>query len=348
MKQSAGNGKPVTLGDVARESGYAISTVSTALSGGYGISPATRASIRAVADRLGFQPNPHARSLIKGRSTDTIGLFAAHLDLGVVTTKLQILQRLLAERNYVTPIYALTDSNQAQAMENLLRLRPLAILCNVSKLEGPTLKALEQYGHAGGVVVCYDRDTNIDCDCVYFDRDDSIRLATRHLVDIGHRQIGLFDASNGWDDSVRLAGFQDVMREAGAEERPEWLFLGADEAQDMGIALARQIIEMDERPTALIIPDDGISASFIACVLQHGLRVPEDISVVSHDDMAVAKCSTVPLTTVSQPVNEIANSVMTLLMERLDGSYSGPSRRIIVKGELIERASTAPLPVAIA
>ena len=338
--------KPVTIHDVAREAGVAVSTASTALNGGYGVAPSTRETVQRTALRLGFQPNPHARNLIRGR-TDMIGLFAIALDLGVVTRKLSLIQELLAEREYFAPLYALAYNreriivDQMALMKNLLSQRPMAILCNVNDLNKDTLEALEQYHRNGGLLVAYDKEVSLDCDSVIFDRQENSYLSAKHLVELGHQRIGFSDGGM-WPNTDRLRGFRQALREGKVKERKECRYASAGISEEAGLALADEFLSHTDRPTAISISDDGIAAAFVARLGQRGVRVPHDVSVVGHDDMPVAACSAVPLTTVSQPVHGIAEAVVSLLMDRLRDGYTGPARRVTVPGKLVLRGSTAP------
>lgn len=347
-KKKSNGRQAVTLRDVAREAGVAVSTVSTALNGGYGVADETRVAIVEVAKRMGFHPNAHARSLIKGRSTDTVGLFALHLDLGVVTKKFVLVQEILAEHGYVMPIYVAPTScskhhaDQVKSLRNLLSQRPLGIVCNVQSLEPDTLSELEHYRLEGGFVVCYDLHTIIDCDHVHFDREESSRLAAEHLIALGHRRIAMYDNNDDWANSLYFPSFQRTLKRAGVAIRPDWLFTGELGDERTGIMIAEKFLALEERPTAICITDDAKSSAFVAHVQRNGVSVPQDLSVMSYDNMPVAECSPVPLTTVAQPMRATAEAVVSMLIDRVQGKYDGPSRRVVIRGHIVERESTAP------
>ena len=112
-------------------------------------------------------------------------------------------------------------------------------------------------------------------------------------------------------------------------------------AEERGWLMGESFVQQKVRPTAVCIPDDNVAAGFISAVQNLGLRVPDDVSVVGQDDMPIAAFAcAVPLTTVSQPADAIAQQCVAFIDSRLKGEYTGESRRSILCGELIVRKST--------
>lgn len=338
------NGAP-TLMDVALLAGTSKGTASRALNGKHWVAPETRAAVLRASKKLGFQADPTAQRLANGRDSTLVGLFTFELDLGVVTRKIQILQRMLTGHGYIAPIYAYGYNvesggvQQSTLLTNLIRQRPGAIVCNVSNMREKALADLKQYRDDGGVLVTYDSEVDLDCDRVVFNRADSADQAASYLLELGHRDIGFAMQSPG-PDSVRLKGARRALKKHGLSLHKDWIF-DVDAYEAGGTNLARHILKLPQRPTAICTSDDAVAAAFIAEMGRNGVRVPEHLSVIGHDDMPIAMHSTIPLTTVAQPVEAIAHEVVQLLTSRLDGSYEGPERTVTLQGELIVRASTA-------
>jgi DNA-binding LacI/PurR family transcriptional regulator len=151
-------------------------------------------------------------------------------------------------------------------------------------------------------------------------------------------------APHSWDDGYmpqpfRLQGFRRALAEFGVSSGEEWFFQNA--SYEMGGAeMARRFLEMEDRPTGLCIVNDYVALAFLVEVMRAGLRVPEDVSVVSHDNQPVALFCPVPLTSVSHPVEAIAQTVVEMLIERLEGS-DAPPRTVTIQGELVQRESVA-------
>lgn len=350
-----------TMQDIAQELGLTKATVSYALNGKGRLSSATRQAVLETAQKMDFRPNPHAQRLTNGRCYDTVGLFTFNLDLGVTTRKLQLLQKLLAERGYRAPIHvcggglSVPDAQfQAEAMNNLRLQRPLAIICNTLGLHSEALQELRHYIAEGGVAVCYDVPVDVECDQILFDREHNTHAATRHLLELGHRRIAFH---GGWEtpNPLRLAGYRRALDEFGVEMQPEWLLRGEHTSgrheeqggydEENGARLVDLFLGLSSRPTAACITDDAVAAAFVAELGRRRVRVPDDVSVIGQDDLPLAAyLSAVPLSTVSQPVEAIADQVVHMLAERLAGHAPAAGRRKTLYGELIRRQSTAPIP----
>ena len=338
----------ITIQDVAEAVGAAKSTVSAALTGNGRVSPERRAEILNVARQMGFEPNPHAQRLSNGNSNNTVALFSLDLDLGVGTHKLKIIQRLLATQGYDVPVYSYGSFGGgevvpvAKLMGTLCRQRPRAIICFTSGFSDDVWGELERYQSEGGIVVCYDFKVPLECDTVVFDREDNTYQATRHLLDLGHRKIGFYRAapSDLPPTELRLQGFCRALAEQGLKPHKAWLFHeGLNE--EGGELIAKKFLELKHRPSAMCIVNDTAAAMFIIQLRKAGIDVPSEVSVVSHDDTPIARCSAVPLTTATHPVEAIAHQVVAFLLSRLQGKYSGEQRCKIIRGELIKRQSCA-------
>jgi len=343
--------KPVTILDVARAAGMAKSTVSRALTGRDYVAPETRETVLRVAQELGFNPNPHARRLSDGRCLNTVALFSLYLYQGTNLEKIQHIQNLLRSEGYDAPLHAYgihnesNPVNQRALLSDLRQSRPRSILVNTSGLNSDSLDELRRYRDEGGIVVCYDEVVDLECDQVIFDRADNTYQAARHLLSLGHRRIGLLTTDDATALSPRRIGFERALREAGLQARPEWNFPpsgGSFEASGARRAHMYMSLPARDRPTGLCIVNDYAALTFVTEVMRAGLAVPRDVSIVSHDDSAIAPYCPVPLTTVSHPAKEIAQAVIDLLKQRLEATDQAAPRRVELKGELVIRDSAAP------
>ncbi len=338
--------KTATLDDLASAAGVSRALVSTALSGNGRVSPQTKAKILQTAQQMGFQINPHAQRLAAGRSHKMIGLFSLVLDFGVLTHKIKLIQERLTERGYDVPLYAYGGTGdkdfkrQDELIGKLCRQRPRAILCGTLKLTERTMTELERYRAEGGIVICFDFPVDLDADQVIFERENNNHQTARHLLELGHRRLGLYMGGDKKPFGERLQGFTRALGEYGLKPDPRWMFNGGND-EGGGVLLAEQFMKLSKRPTGLCIVNDRTAAAFVNTLHRFGVRVPGDVSVVCHDDQPVARSSMVPLTSGIQPLEAIAGAVDEFLCSRLDGSYEGESRRKLVRGDLIVRASSA-------
>ena len=346
--------KATTIQDVAGALGMHKSTVSLALSGKGNISAQTRARVLAATKELRYEPNPLAQRLASGHRSPTVCIFSGVLDVGLSTEKILMIQKEMGARGFETPIYTCpepadgADTSQAALLKNLCRQRPRAILCAAAMLDPRVFAELEAYQESGGIVVGYDVPMPMPCDQVVFDREDNAYQAARHLLEHGHRRIGIgisntapwLSGKSDGPQEFRLRGFERALKEWDVPLRPEWRF--RTEAYEQGGAeMARQFLRMPDRPTGLCIVNDYVALAFMVEVMRAGVRIPQDISIIGHDDQPIAAYCPVPLTSVSHPAREIAQAVVALLLDRLAGSQ-GPPQTKVIRGDLVSRESIVP------
>ena len=338
--------KRVTIHDVAAIAGVTKSTVSQVLAGKGNYPKETRERIQKEARRLKYEPDPLARRLSSGYLNKEIALFTLLLDLHVSTKKLQRLQELLVSQGFEVPVYACGSGAQMPnvILRSLRQQRPRAIVVNSQGLTSKTLHELELYQGEGGILVCYDGPAEINCDKVIFDREDNSYQATRHLLELGHRDIGFCSPGINAPIEPRLKGFCRALDEFKAPLRKAWL-IDTDSPHTLyehaGSEMAAKFLRLKKRPTAVCVGDDYTAVCFAAALERGGVHVPSDVSVVGHDDSPIAGLGPLLLTTVTHPAEEIVAHTVELLNTRLQG-YSGPPREVVIGSQLIIRESSAP------
>ena len=338
--------KTATLADVARGAGVTKSTASFAFSGKRKISDATKARVFAVAQELGYHPNPHAQRLGAGRAAKLVGLFALTLDHMAWKT-MSRLHHDLAEKGYEAPLYTYGYALEGPPDHETLLFSmcsqlPEGIICNTAKLVSEDCRILEEYQRKGGTLVCMHSELPLDCDQVIFDREENTYLAAKYLLQAGHRDIGfcMFDAADF--SQPRSRGFARALCEFGIKPNQKWLFeAGHDE--EGGAMLAEKFLKLKKRPSGMCIVNDMQAATFVHKMLRAGLRVPQDVSIVSLDDMPAARHCVVPLTAATQPWMEMADTAVQFLWQRMQLKEPLELRRIVLSGEIIERESVLQL-----
>ena len=345
---------PPTIQDVAGALGMHKSTVSLALSGKGNVSAATRQRVRTAARELGYEPNPVAQRLATGLNNDTVCLFSGGIDVGLVAAKLYLLQQELCARALDVPLYTGHEPSegrgeaQAVRISQLCRQRPRAIVCATHRVHPAVFPELQGYQRAGGIVVSYDSPVPLACDQVIFDREDNAYQAARHLLECGHRRVGLgFSILPGYSpdapgdpQNTRLRGFRRALAEWGAPVRDEWLFRLPTYEQG-GAEMARRFLQLRDRPTGLCIVNDYVALAFMVEVMREGVRVPEDVSIVGHDNQTIASYCPVPLTSVSQPAERIVAATVEMLLDRIENGVAAAPRTRTIRGELVRRDSVA-------
>lgn len=339
-----------TLADVARSAGVNKSTASHAFSGKRKISERTRQRVFAAAKELKYEPNPHAQRLSAGISNKMVGLFSLTLDYMAWQT-MSYLHHALAAQGYEAPLYTYGYSledwpDYHPLLSSLCRQLPQGMICNTFKLPPDAAELLQQYQRKGGTLVCMHSPQNVVCDQIIFDRETSFRLAIRHLLEAGHRRIGLCvllqhdlmkPLINAFYEELEIGGIDPnsaCLIDAETDNEDEVV---ADEAR--GALLAEKFCQLKKRPSAICIINDFVATTFVHQILLAGLKVPEDVSVIAIDGMPVSLYGMVKITTVAQPRREMAVKAVDFLLQRLDGTYQGEPRKLIYSGEVIARDS---------
>jgi LacI family transcriptional regulator len=336
--------KTVTLREVAALAGIDIATASRALNGKGYMSQKTRDAALKAAHELGFQPDLHAQKLAQGRSQNTIALLTDS-DLGVLTQQAFFIDHRLDEMGFEVDLHNVPnhvnrfEERQIAFVNKLRRQRPGAIICG-SCLVPKAFQELKLFMEEGGIVVGYGAKMGLECDQVLFDSEQRAYLATRHLLALGHREIGFCFHGEIQPDSLELVGFSRAMEESGAPIQKEWVF-GGGNYEEGGSRLAEAFFGWPKKPTGICVVNDVSASSFVTILCRKGVCVPADISVVGFDDVAAARYAFVPLTSASYPLEAMSHHVVEFTKSRLQG-YDGPLRTVVVKSEIITRSSTAP------
>ena len=166
---------------------------------------------------------------------------------------------------------------------------------------------------------------------------------TEHLIRLGHRRIGFITGAPQHGDSwVRQAGFEQAMQQANIPVRPE-LIAGGEFTFESGRRAAQRLLELEERPTAIIASNDDMAAGALWMGHGRGLNLPGDLSVAGFDDTPQAVKTWPPLTVIRQPIAEMVERAIALLMEDARESQPSAPKDEVFEHTLIERASTARL-----
>ena len=169
------------------------------------------------------------------------------------------------------------------------------------------------------------------------------RAVTRHLIELGHRRIGVVTGPPYWhtrDD--RVGGHLAALAEAGVLGDPELMRHG-EPAAKTGVRAGGELLDLRPRPTAVVCFNDKVAVGVMEAAAARGLRVPEDLSVAGFDDIDVSRATTPRLTTVRQPLQEMGRTAVTMLMRQLDG-HAHEALSMELETRLVVRESTGPAP----
>jgi LacI family transcriptional regulator len=320
MHGRAGGKIPVTLKDVARETNVSNTTASRVLTGNASpvpISEATRQKVLEAAARLGYRPNLMARGLRTQRS-GTIGVLVADITDQFSAALIPEITSVFTARGYQFLLsHAMNDVHADLTFERLLGSWVDGLLVLGDRVLGHEAEAevLAHYHHVVGVARARD---NTMVSSVNVDDTLGIRLALEHLLALGHRKIGFVGNRLSWDMDRRMEVFLSEMAERGLSVPPEAIALGPHTAAG-GYAAATRLMAANVPLTALLCAADQLAVGVLCALQESGLRVPHHMSVVGFDDIPLAAYTSPPLTTVRQPVTDLARTAATLLLDSIEG-----------------------------
>ncbi len=331
-----------TIHEVARAAGVSIATVSRALNGTGRIAKATRSRVLRAAQDLGYQPNDLARSLL-AKSTQTIAVIVPDITNPFFPELIKGIEQVACARGHLVLLSDSAD-DQIRLWQDLAALRRKqvdGIIFAGARLSPDRIAAVT----AGLPVVTVDRETQLaTASVVQSDHRAGARLATEHLISLGHHRIAHLAGPDGLTvTAARLAGYRQALAAAGIPEEDDLVVPGGFLEED-GFRAARELLARGTGCTAVFAANDLSAIGALAAVEEAGLRVPADISVIGFDDIHLAGYIRPRLSTVRQDVVRLGARAAEVLIDHL--LAEGPSRLVqeTIAVDLVVRESTGPAP----
>jgi DNA-binding LacI/PurR family transcriptional regulator len=334
-----------TIRDVARESGVSTATVSNVLNNtSRPVHPGTRERVLETARRLNYHPNVMARGLVGGR-VQTIGVVFGVVEPEVITNPYaaMILRGILTEAARHEYNVTLRTARWRGAKESANAFRDgradgyiiVAPALDSDMVEG--LAALDL-----PLVVVSSEKAPKGVPCVDVDNYAGLRMATEHLIRLGHTRIAHMSGDVQQPSvAARRDGFLDAMIAAGLPVPPEYLvtswYIVARSKED-----TRRLLTLPNRPTAIATGSDNIACGILEVARELGIGIPDELSVTGFDDIPPATLVTPQLTTVRQPLVTIGETAAAKLLSVIHGEEAVVN--YIAPPELVVRGSTAPPP----
>jgi DNA-binding LacI/PurR family transcriptional regulator len=325
-----------TIRNVAERAGVSKSLVSLVMRGSPHVSEARRQAVLKAARELGYRPNAVARSLVEGR-TRLIGALVADLHNPFFAEFLDGLQESLhgAGLRMLVGSGRWDPQFEAEAVEAFLEMRVdgLVLLSVVPDTLTETAKNVP-------VVVVGERDID-GVDIVVDDDELGARLAVDHLVELGHHRIAHIEGAPSTTAHYRRSGYEEAMRGHGLVDLI--VVEPGDFTEDGGYRAARKLLTRDLPPTAIFAPNDLVATGVLSAADEHGLRVPDDISIVGYDNTHLAAIRHIALTSVDQPRRDMGRVAAERLCARIEDPFR-PPQQTLVTPHLVIRATTGPVP----
>ena len=305
----------VTLEMVAAAAGVSPSTVSRILNGTAVVAEEKRAAVDEAIARLGFVPNPMARGLAGGR-TMSIGVVTQAIDSPFYGGALRGVEEELGRAGY-SPLFVSghwSAAREAQCIETLKARRVDGIIVLTGRLSDA---ALAQHAQSLPVVVTGRTLTAPHLYALNFDNFEGARLATHHLLSLGHRRIAFISGDSRHPDAKeRQRGYRAALEAADVPYEPA-LVLPGQYTEDSGRMAVERLLDSREPFTAIFAANDQMAFGAGLALHRRHLRVPEDVSLVGFDDVASALYAIPPLSTVHHPVYELGQAAAQAMLQLL-------------------------------
>lgn len=328
----------IRIEDVARAAGVSTATVSRALSQPDLVRPDTRALVQQTVARLGYVPDAAGRALASGQ-THTVGCVIPTLDYAIFARSTNALQMALAAAGYQLLVASHNyDLDQEHALVLALQQRGVDALVLVGAERSRAAWAtLRDWGHP--VLLTWSADPRLPS--VGFDNHGIGALATRHLLDLGHRRIAMVSGYTAHNDRARAraAGVRETLEAAGLS-----LPAHCVSEQELSIQGGRQgldaLLAAGAAPTAVVCGTDLLAAGVLLRAQALGLRVPDDLSICGVDNHELAAELLPGLTTVSLPTHDLGRVAAAQVLAALAGEPV--ARQSLLPFELLVRGTSGP------
>jgi LacI family transcriptional regulator len=341
LSDNSSKRRPATILDVARTANVAVGTVSRYLNG-FKIRRANREQIEMAIQTLNYTRSAVAAAM-KSDLTHVVGLLAPAFD-EFHGAMLQHLSQAIRRDGRALLIYC--HGADARIMEEALdyfatqRIDAL-IMAGAEELYDRVDKLID----SGLPVVFYNNDLKgLTADRVFVENRKASRRAVDHLIDLGHKRIAIISGDlEHTSGAERYLGYQDALNERGIALDPKyfakgsWTMLGGSDAVE-------KLMVLDEPPTAIFSASIPMTIGALKCLKENGRKVPDDISIVSFDDAPLFNLHEPGITAIAQPIERIAESLATVIRERLAQPDERPSGRTInLDCDIILRGSARPV-----
>lgn len=303
-----------TLKDIAKIAGVNVSTVSKALRDSSDINEETKANIIKIADELGYKYEKVKRPITNG--VGTVGIICPEVTSNYYAQIVSKIEEETKKENHFC-IMGFTDfeiDNEKYYLKNMIDAGVHGIIFISESTElNDTLREYKNHTSIPLVLVAQNTEIN-DFDCIKIDDEYGVKLATEHLIQLGHKDIGYVgdELSN-----TRLEVFIKVLQENKIKINKKWIQVSNERFEKCGYELMNIILKNEEIPTAILGAYDDIAIGAMKAIHDRELNVPRDVSVVGIDNVKVASYYCPELTTVAAPIEEMGKIAVKLLFKKI-------------------------------
>lgn len=330
----------VTIYDVAREANVSMATVSRVVNNNPNVKPQTRKKVFEAIERLGYRPNAVARGLASKKTT-TVGVVIPDISNTIFAEVARGIEDI-ANMYHYNIILCNADKRkekEIRVINTLLEKQVDGLLFMGGAVTEDHIMAFKT--SSVPIVLCATSDENDGYPSVDIDHEAAAGDAVKTLIDRGHRRIAMIsgtlqDPSSGF---ARYQGYKKALETAGIGVQEKYVRIG-NYRYESGMELAKYFLGLEDKPTAIFTANDEMAIGAIHAIQDAGLRVPEDISVISVNNVRMAVMVRPQLTTVAQPLYDIG-AVSMRLLTKLMNKEAVQNSRVILPHEVISRHSVA-------
>lgn len=327
----------VKIQDVAKRAGVSISTVSRVLNGYAHISDELRGKVEKAIAELEYRPSQAARCLVSQKS-NLIGVIVPDLTYQYYAKVISTIEDEAGKNNYSIIICNIKENLEKEAhyIDVLKELWVDGVILLHEKINIETKKKLEECNFS--LVLASVKIEGLDVPRVNINDYQAAYDATTYLIDLGHKRIAMIagDHRDITAGKERLDGYRKALIDANIEVDESIIFEGNFQVNS-GYKNMKKILAIDSRPTAVFVASDAMAVGAMNCVMDSGLKVPEDISIMGFDDIDLAQVVRPKLTTIHQPAEEIGQKAMETILKMINKEPF--EKEIVLEHKIIERQS---------
>lgn len=329
----------VTIRDVAKHAGVSVSTVSRVLNRSPHLTDETRKRVLAAVVELGYTPRSYARAM-KGKPSSTVALIISDVSNPFYAALTRGVEDFLQEQGY-SLILGNADRGKTKQRQYVDRVIAAGIRGMIIAPARNTLTDLKRLVRRGIALVIVDWRYPLPfADNVYCDSVDGARRLTGHLLSLGHHRIGIVSGPHGDATAEdRVTGYRLALGEAGLPQDQTLIRFG-EFTTESGYRNCRRLLRLSSPPTGIVTCSNRLAAGGYEAIREAGLRVPQDLSLVSFDDVPFVPALASRITVLAQPDYDMGRHAARLLLERMKGEHSSKDRQeVVLPGRLVVRSS---------
>ncbi|MBD2754102.1 LacI family DNA-binding transcriptional regulator [Spirosoma validum] len=333
---------PVTIKDIARSLNISISTVSRALRGLPEIHPETRKAVMRLAEDLDYQPNQLAKNLAKSR-TKTIGVIVPNLSYYYYSAMLNSIEEAALQAGYSVLVCQTNESylREITNVQNLLRSQVEGFIISLSR-DTNNYEHVERLVRKNIPLVLFDRYAeSINVSKVIVDNHAASFKATEHLIENGCRRIGFLAGPTQLVlSNQRVEGYRAALAKYDLSVGDQYVF-HCDYTQENTIMQTLEMMSLPQPPDGIVVISDRMAFSAMYAMSQKGIRIPDDVAVVSFNNEPVSAYFSPTLSSISQPIQEMGTEAVRLLLRELEAvDDTVPKETKVMETQLIIRTSS--------